>query len=83
MADSNTTVFYPVEEEFKAFGTSMKHVAVELFRINGGKPGYYIANILDKKYYYCGVEWKDVKAKLFVVQCLQHATLSAARLPGN
>ena len=52
------------EEEFKAFGTSMKHVAVELFRINGGRQGYYIANILDKKYYYCGVEWEDVKLKL-------------------
>ncbi|WP_414623852.1 hypothetical protein [Calothrix sp. CCY 0018] len=51
-------------EEFKAFGTSMKKVAVELFRINGGKQGYYIANILDKKYYYCGVEWEDVKLKL-------------------
>ncbi|MBV6627564.1 MAG: hypothetical protein KI793_32350 [Rivularia sp. (in: Bacteria)] len=52
------------EEKFKAFGTSMKKVAIELFRINGGKQGYYIANILDKKYYYCGSEWKDVKNKL-------------------
>jgi hypothetical protein len=53
-----------LEEEFAAFGTSMKKVAIELFRINGGKQGYYIANILDKKYYYCGTEWKDVKIKL-------------------
>ena len=52
------------EDEFKAFGTSMKKVAIELFRINGGKQGYYIANILDKKYYYCGSEWNDVKNKL-------------------
>ena len=59
----NTPILSP-EEEFKTFGTSMKKVAVELFRINGGKQGYYVANILDKKYYYCGVEWKDVKAKL-------------------
>ncbi|MDJ0696731.1 MAG: hypothetical protein QNJ49_16835 [Mastigocoleus sp. MO_167.B18] len=29
------------EEEFKAFGTSMKKVVIELFRINGGKQGYY------------------------------------------
>ncbi|BAZ12075.1 hypothetical protein NIES4071_39030 [Calothrix sp. NIES-4071] len=28
-----------------AFGTSTKKVAIELFRINGGKQGYYIANI--------------------------------------
>ncbi|MGF1674925.1 MAG: hypothetical protein HC836_50745 [Richelia sp. RM2_1_2] len=51
------------EEEFIAFGTSMKQVAIKLFRINGGKQGYYIANILDNKYYYCGTEWKDVKTK--------------------
>ena len=41
----------------------MKQVANELRSINGGKQGYYIANILDKKYYYCGTEWKDVKTK--------------------
>ncbi len=52
------------EDLFAAFDTSMKKVAIELFRINGGKQGYYIANILDKKHYYCGTEWSDVKAKL-------------------
>lgn len=51
------------EGEFAAFGTSMKKVALELFRINAGKQGYYIANILDKKYYYCGTDWNDVKIK--------------------
>ncbi len=51
------------EDLFSVFNTSMKKVAIELFRINGGKQGYYIANILDKKYYYCGTEWKDVKTK--------------------
>jgi len=49
---------------FAAFGITMKKVALEFFRINGGKQGYYIANILDRKYYYCGPEWSDVKAKL-------------------
>jgi hypothetical protein len=51
------------EDLFAAFDTSMRKVAIELFRINGGKQGYYIANILEKKYYYCGVEWEDVKIK--------------------
>ena len=59
----NAPSFSP-KEECKIFGTSMKKVAIELFRINGGKKGYYIANILDKKYYYCGSEWEDVKNKL-------------------
>ncbi|MEC4814029.1 MAG: hypothetical protein SAK29_12260 [Scytonema sp. PMC 1069.18] len=49
---------------FATFDTSMKKVALELFRINGGKQGYYIANLLDKKYYYCGSQWEDVKTKL-------------------
>jgi hypothetical protein len=53
-----------IEDEFAAFGTSMKKVAIELFRINGGKQGYYIADIYEKKYYYCGTEWGDVKVKL-------------------
>ena len=52
------------EDLYAAFDTSMKKVAIELFKINGGLQGYYIANILDKKYYYCGREWSDVKAKL-------------------
>lgn len=52
------------EDIFAAFGTSMKKVAIALFRINGGKQGYYIANILDKQYYYCGMQWEDVKIKL-------------------
>jgi len=51
------------ESLFAILGISMDKVAIELFRINGGKQGYYIANILDKKYYYCGTEWEDVKTK--------------------
>ncbi|MBW4505014.1 MAG: hypothetical protein KME64_00610 [Scytonematopsis contorta HA4267-MV1] len=52
------------EDLFALFGTSMSKVAVELFRINGGKQGYYVADILGKLYYYCGAEWEDVKTKL-------------------
>ncbi|MHC5860321.1 hypothetical protein [Nostoc sp.] len=37
---------------------------VELFRVNGGKSGFYLANIQGKKYFYCGQKWEDVKAKL-------------------
>ncbi|MDJ0796561.1 MAG: hypothetical protein QNJ51_06945 [Calothrix sp. MO_167.B12] len=52
-----------MEDLFSLFDTSMEKIATELRQINGAKNGYYIANILDKKYYYCGIEWKDVKAK--------------------
>lgn len=46
------------------FGTSKKKVALELFRINCGKPGYYLADLSSKKYYYCGVDEESSKAKL-------------------
>jgi hypothetical protein len=52
------------QDLFATFNISMKKVAIELFIINGGRQGYYLADILDKKYYYCGTEWLDVKAKL-------------------
>jgi hypothetical protein len=57
----------PVLEQkdlFACFSTNMKEVANELKIINGGKEGFYIADIQDKKYYYCGREWEDVKIKL-------------------
>jgi hypothetical protein len=46
------------------FGTTKKKVAIELFRINMGKPGYYLADLLERKYYYCGPEWEDVRITL-------------------
>ncbi len=52
------------EDLFAAFGISMKQAANELRRINGGKQGFYIADLKDQKYYYCGREWEDVKVKL-------------------
>lgn len=46
------------------FGLAVEQVVIELFRINGGKSGYYLANLQDKKYYYCGQGWEDIKHKL-------------------
>jgi len=45
------------------YGITEKQVVIELFRINGGKSGYYLANVRDKKYYYC-VDRNGVKNKL-------------------
>lgn len=56
-----------LEELFATFDLTVQKVATELFRINGGKAGYYLANIKDKQYYYCGKNWEDVKAKLIEV----------------
>lgn len=46
------------------FGLTQEQVIIELFRINGGKPGYYLANLRDRKYYYCGLRWEDIKTTL-------------------
>ncbi|MHC5747775.1 MAG: hypothetical protein ACYTXT_39150 [Nostoc sp.] len=53
-----------LESTLKINGLTKIKVLVELFRINGGRPGLYLADIRDKKYYYCGQDWEDVKAKL-------------------
>ncbi len=53
-----------IEDLFSLFDTSMEKIAAELRYLYNGKQGYYIANILNKEYYYCGTEWENVKNKL-------------------
>lgn len=51
-------------ENIKAlYGITEEQVVVELFRINAGKSGYYLANIRNKKYYYC-IDRDGIKKKL-------------------
>ncbi len=52
------------EDLFCFLGLTMKGVANELRKINNALPGYYLADIVEKKYYYCGVDWEDVKRTL-------------------
>jgi hypothetical protein len=49
---------------YQSYSTTMKKVAIALFRINGGKAGFYIANLRDREYYYCGESLSDVKLTL-------------------
>jgi hypothetical protein len=53
-----------LDDLFAAYGTDMREAARELLKINGGKEGLYLVDIMDKCYYYCGNTTKDVKAKL-------------------
>lgn len=53
-----------LESTLERNGLTKIKVLVELFRINGGKTGLYLADIRDKKYYYCGQKWEDVKGQL-------------------
>ncbi|NHC36902.1 hypothetical protein [Scytonema millei] len=54
----------PRENIERYFKLTPLQVVIELFRINGGRAGFYIANLRDRKYYYCGAEWDDVKTTL-------------------
>ena len=49
------------------YGISKQQVVVELFRINAGKAGYYLADLRHKKYYYCGQDVEDVKTMLLSI----------------
>ncbi len=46
------------------YGMTNLDLVMSLFRINGGKAGYYLANLISKQYYYCGMNLEDVKATL-------------------
>lgn len=60
----NLPVTLLLDERLHRFRLSPALVIVELFRINGGAPGYYLANLRDPKYYYCGPSLEDVKKTL-------------------
>lgn len=49
------------------YGISKQQIIVELFRINGGRFGFYIADLRHKLYYYCGLEAEGIKPKLFEI----------------
>lgn len=55
----------PNQIDYEAcYGISRVQIVIELFRRWGGKPGYYLVNLKDKKYYYCGGDWEDIKTTL-------------------
>ncbi|MCC5640644.1 hypothetical protein LC593_33395 [Nostoc sp. CHAB 5844] len=58
----------PISIDFNDFellyGINKQQVAAELFYLERGKAGYYLANLRQKKYYYCGTEPQGVKLKL-------------------
>jgi hypothetical protein len=53
-----------LEDREKEFGLSDRVLIAEFCWLNGGKEGYYLANLRDREYYYCGTERQDVKNTL-------------------
>lgn len=68
----STTIFYnptnitptKLTHVEKQFGLTEEQVMIELFRVNGGKPGYYLGNLRTKKFYYCGTERENIRSTL-------------------
>ncbi|WP_041566125.1 hypothetical protein [Nostoc punctiforme] len=66
----DTEIFIGTENPIKdndiaaLYGVTEQEVVINLFRVNGGKSGFYLANLKDKGYYYCGQNREDLKAKL-------------------
>lgn len=54
-------VNYTLEALFKDYGTSEVEIAVALFRLHPDKAGYFLANLRDRQYHYCGPNIEDVK----------------------
>jgi len=53
-----------LDDVFSSFGISMREAASQLRKINGGKEGFYLVDIMHKHYYYCGHLPSNVKDKL-------------------
>lgn len=60
----NVPVSLALEERLHRFELNPSKLMIELFRVNGGKPGYYLVNLRDKQYYYCGLKWEDIQITL-------------------
>ena len=46
------------------YGLTKANVVVELFRVSNGKEGWYLANLRDRRYYYCGLTRESVRETL-------------------
>jgi hypothetical protein len=58
----NVPVSLDLDALLQRFRLTVGAAMVEMFRLNGGKPGYYLINLREKQYYYCGLDWEGVRA---------------------
>lgn len=61
---NNTLPLYRKKRE-EAYGLDTKDLILPLFRKFVGKLGFYIVNMRERQYYYCGLTWQDVQEKLW------------------
>lgn len=53
-----------LEHREQEYGLTKEKIVIELFRLNAGIAGYYLADLRGQKYYYCGMTLEDVQAIL-------------------
>ncbi len=58
---------YDPERDWVNYNITKQKLVIELFRQFGGKLGYYLANLKDKKYYYCGLTDEDIQNTLYSI----------------
>lgn len=51
----------PVADRVKQYGYTLYQLTIECFRHFLGRDGYYIVDLKQKKYYYCGQEGDSIK----------------------
>lgn len=49
----------------KYFGLTKSQILKELFCRYQGKLGYYLVNLAEREYYYCGLSVDDIQEKLY------------------
>jgi hypothetical protein len=50
-------------QDLDQYNLSLERLINDLFRVNAGRDGFYIANLKDKQYYYCGLTADSVKTQ--------------------
>lgn len=63
-AESGPMATANADERERVFGLTKRDVVYGCFRINGGRHGWYIADLKRQKYYYCGETQEDAIALL-------------------
>jgi hypothetical protein len=49
----------------KYYGLTKTQILTELFKRYHGKLGYYLVDLSEREFYYCGLTVQDLQAKLF------------------
>lgn len=58
----------PIQIDFRdirlLYGISQQQIVNELFQMKKGEAGFYLVNLRQKRYYYCGTDSESVKTML-------------------